>query len=96
MVDKEFVSKWKTGIDMITPLQRTKVDLVSYSIILLGMVLGIIINIRAKVWWLVIVLSGSLCLVGLTYLGAIQKYRILSKFEKEVKENEQESIVQSS
>lgn len=85
MNNKEFISRWKGGIEMVTPLQRTKVDLVSYSIIVIGMILGIIVNIRAKVWWLVIVLSGSLCLVAMTYLGAIQKYRMLNKFEQETK-----------
>jgi uncharacterized membrane protein YoaK (UPF0700 family) len=88
METKEFISKWKGGIEMVTPLQRAKVDLISYSIIIIGMILGIIINIRAKVWWLVIVLSGSLLLLVMTYLSAIQKYKMLNKFEQEVKQNE--------
>ena len=88
METKEFISRWKGGIEMVTPLQRTKVDLVSYTIILIGMILGIIINVHAKVWWLVIVLSGSLLLLVMTYLGVIQKFKMLTKFEQEVKNEE--------
>lgn len=92
METKEFINRWKAGIEMVTPLQRSKVDLVSYSIVIVGIILGIIVNIRTKVWWLVIVLSGSLLLLAMTYLGAIQRFRILTKFEQEVKQNETEEI----
>lgn len=84
MTHEGFFTKWKQGIDKVTPIQQFKVQLFSYWIIFIGIILGIISCIITKTWWLMIILIGSFILTGMQWLGVYQRYRILQKIEKEV------------
>lgn len=80
--------KWKEGVRAITPLQIVKINLNAYILILIGIVLGIITSILNQLWWLVLILFGSLVVSVTAYIGLWQKYQTLksiSKFVEEVK-----------
>jgi len=42
---KEFIGRWKEGIEGITPKQRIKSQMTGYKITMLGMILGIIFSL---------------------------------------------------
>ena len=87
---KEFFSRWKQGIEGITPLQQTKAIVNGTWISLLGIVLGIIVSLfqLKNFWWIVIILIGAFIVSGMGQIGNLQKYYALKKFEQEVN-NEQ-------
>ena len=82
---KEFFNKWKQGMQMITPLQQTKISLIGNAFVLTGVIIGIIIMIITRTWWLLIILIGSLILVSVGALGSIQKYWALKEVDKLMK-----------
>jgi len=88
---KEFMQRWKQGIQEVNQVQQLKISLIGYWIVLGGIVSGIISAIITSIWWLMIVLLGSLIITGVSTLGAYQKYNILSKLLKEVKDETENS-----
>lgn len=80
---KEFMKRWKLGIEGVTPLQQTKMQLWSTWIMILGLLCGIVISIIgiAKLWWLMIILIGGLGNTSIQLLGLWQKKRLLQKFD---------------
>ena len=80
----EFASRWKEGINKVTPLQQIKVSMFGYLIIVAGILVGIVSAIIYKSWWLLIILIGSFVVTGVQFLGMYQRYNLLSKIEKEV------------
>lgn len=86
----QYIQKWKTGIQNITPIQQTNIQIRSNWIILVGISGGIITSLFAAktLWWLVIILTGALLVTITQQLGAYQKKRILDTIEKEVNSNE--------
>jgi hypothetical protein len=85
----EFASRWKEGVQKVTPLQQIKVQIWGYIIVLMGVIWGIVMAFLFKTWWLFTILTGSLLVSFTTLFGVIQKYMILSKIEKEVRINEE-------
>ena len=81
---KNVISRWLGGVQAITPLQMVKINLWSYLLVFVGIILGLITT-WGKTWWLFLVLLGSLLISGLTYLSLIQKYKLLSNIQKELK-----------
>lgn len=79
LTPKEFAERFKSGVEKITPLQNTKITLWGFGIVEMGLILGIIFNIIASIWWLVIVLCGSLLITTMSILGTYQKYLIQKK-----------------
>ena len=86
---KQFLGRWKKGVEGVTPLQQTTTTLWSYPLVIGGLVTGIVIMIIRKEWWLLVILCGSLpmTLMGLlsTYQKYIQQkriYKIMNKLEK--------------
>lgn len=88
---KEFASRWKSGVQAVTPLQQMKVTLFGYFIVIVGIIWGIIFTAIIHTWWLLVILCGSLFVSGMQTLGALQKYIILNKIEKEVNNAIQET-----
>ncbi len=80
----EFASRWKEGINKVTPLQQIKVSMFGYLIIVAGILVGIVSAIIYKSWWLLIILIGSIVVTGVQFLGMFQRYNLLKKIEKEV------------
>jgi len=86
LTKEQFMERWKSGIEKVTPLQNTKVTLIGQVIVLTGIVLGIIVNIVFSIWWLVVILIGSLIISLMATLGTYQKYITLNKMEKMMQE----------
>ena len=92
---KEFMARWRSGIQAVTPLQSTRSQLMFSYIVLVGLIGGIIVSLLAwkTLWWLVITLIGTLGIQVLGLIGTYQKYVILKNIENMMKggENEIES-----
>ncbi len=103
---KQFMTRWKEGIEGITPLQQAKTNLLGTWITLSGILSGIIINALVRMenqWiWIEVILVGSLVLVIIQMIGGFQKFwrfketdKIQKQFEKELKEDlEQVELVE--
>lgn len=89
---KEFMARWKKGLEGITPLQQTKTQLTGSYISLLGIVLGLIVCIIAyeKLWWVGIILVGALINTGATTIGVWQKKKQLQNIEDLMNTNTEE------
>lgn len=90
---KEFMKRWKEGIEGITPLQQAKTVLLGNWIVVSGILSGMIINalvrVKSQWWWIEIILLGSLILVVIQMIGGLQKYWRFKAIEKAQRELEQ-------
>ena len=85
---KQFMKRWKDGVEGITPLQQTKTSLMSFPLIFGGIITGIIIMLFRKEWWLLAILTGSLPLTSMQLLSMWQKYKQMKKINETMKELE--------
>jgi len=85
LTTKEFFERWKEGIQKITPLQQTKISLQGVLLVLVGVIIGLISTFMTAVWWLFIVLIGSLFLTSVNLIGTLQRYFALKKLDEEFK-----------
>lgn len=83
---KEFFKRWKGGIEAITPIQQSKISLMGNVLVLVGVITGLITTSLLRVWWLFIILLGSLLLTSMGFLGTIQKYFALKKINEMMKD----------
>jgi hypothetical protein len=81
---KEFMSRWKSGINKVTPLQQVKSQLIFSMITLIGIVCGIVVSIIAikTLWWLGIILLAAFGNTIIGVIGLYQKYIQLDKINK--------------
>jgi len=90
---KEFMKRWKHGIEGITPLQQAKTNLWGNWIVLSGILSGMIINALVRMkdqWvWIEVVLAGSLVLVVIQMIGGFQRYWRFKEIDKAQRELEQ-------
>ena len=82
--EKSFFETWSDGIKAITPLQMTKVNLFGLFIILVGIIIGLYMTFKTKMWWLVVILSGSLIVSLSSFVGTYRNYLNLIGFYKVV------------
>jgi hypothetical protein len=89
---KEFMERFKAGIEKATPLQQAKAMFPGYFIVLAGIVFGLVTTFLLKTWWLFVILIGSLVISFVQLLGAYQKYLMLKRvdnmFKESIKEEE--------
>ena len=80
---QEFMSRWKEGIEGITPLQQTNTQLWGSTIMIIGILAGIIVSIVAfnNLWWVMIILIGALINSLIQFLGVLQKRIALKRIE---------------
>lgn len=78
---KEFIERWKGGIERVTPIQQLKVSLFGYTIIVAGILFGLVSTYIASLWWLFTILSGSLIVTGVQVLGTYQRFLMLKKLD---------------
>ena len=78
---KEFTTRWKQGVEGITPIQQTKSTISGYLIIFIGVLWGLILAYKSGTWWLFIILIGSTVVTGTQFIGTLQKYILLKKME---------------
>ena len=81
---KQFFDKWKEGIQKVTPLQQTKIQVRSTKISLIGIIGGIGVSIWKfeNLWWVLLILIGVLGVTSMQLLGMVQKRNILENIEK--------------
>jgi len=84
---KEFMARWRNGIEGVDAYQQTKMQIISTLIILIGIICGIIITLFTlkTVWWLTIILGGALFNTLVQLLGLWQKKKILGRFQINLK-----------
>jgi len=90
---KEFKQRWSEGIAGITQLQLVSQQLRGMNIILLGLLCGIVVccfNIK-NLWWLLIILIGSLYVNITQYIGTWQKKKAYEDVENRIKKLDKES-----
>lgn len=85
---KEYMERWKKGIEQVTPLQQTRAQYRSTIIMLIGILAGIIISAAnfKKLWWVLLILVGAFGVTGFQLLGLWQKKRVLEAYDKVVEE----------
>jgi len=78
---KEWLQRWKRGIEGITPLQQVNLQLKGTFIIIIGLCSGIVISIIGikNLWWLLIILVGGLFNTVVQYLGLWQKKQVFKR-----------------
>lgn len=79
---REFMARWKKGIEGVTPFQQLKAQMFSTLVMLLGFVCGIVVTLFAfkSSWWITIILLGGLLNTSIQYLGQWQKKRLLEPY----------------
>ena len=80
---KEYLSRWKQGIQKVDILYQTKIQVRSTWIIILGILAGLVISaINFKtLWWLFIILLGALGNTAVQLISLIQKKNLLYSLE---------------
>jgi len=86
---KEFFQRWKQGIQAVTPLQQTFISLIGNILVLIGVIVGLITTFLLGVWWLFIVLLGSLFLSSMGLLANLQKYIAFKDLQRRMKNVEE-------
>jgi hypothetical protein len=79
---KEFLGRWRKGIEGISPVQQSLTSLWGFPLILGGMMTGIVINIINHVWWLVIILIGGFPPTLMSLVSLWQKYQSQKKAQE--------------
>lgn len=82
---KEYMARWKEGINGVTNLQRLKIQSKGVNIQLLGILLGIVMSIITikAMWWVMIILIGAIIVTGSQKLGLMQQINKIEQIEKE-------------
>ena len=83
---KEFIGRWKKGVEGITPKQQSLTSLWGFPLIFGGIFTGIIINIIHRQYWLILLLVGSLPITIMQVVSLWQKYIAQKKAEEMVKQ----------
>ena len=84
---KEFMARWKQGIEGITPLQQVKGQLNSTYIMLIGISCGFVISLFGfkNLWWLSIILGAAFFNTLISALGLFQKKIALERIDDLIK-----------
>jgi len=72
---RQFITRWKEGVEGTTPLQQTIIQIYSTVIIITGLLIGIVITLIGfkTLWWVTIILVGALGNTSVQLLGLVQK-----------------------
>jgi len=83
---KEFMKRWKNGVEGITPLQQTRTTLWSFLPLVAGILWGITVTFLGKTYWMTLILCGSLPITLIQVLSNYQKYTKQKAVEETLKE----------
>ena len=80
---KDFINRWKSGIEGITPLQQVKMQVKSTWLMVVGLLCGIVMSIIGirTLWWLLIILVAGLFNTLVQLIGVWQKKRALENIQ---------------
>lgn len=84
---KEAGKRFKQGIEGITPIQQLKIQIQGTWISILGIILGIIVNMffLKNFWWIIVILIGAVIVTGISQIGQYQKYWAMKEIESRMK-----------
>jgi hypothetical protein len=88
---KQFIKRWKEGVETTSPLQQVKISLWGYPLIYGGTITGLIIMIIRREWWLVLILTGTLPILTMNLLSTWQKYKQMKKVYDTIKQLENDT-----
>jgi hypothetical protein len=83
---KEFIKRWKTGVEGTTPLQQTTISLWGFPFIFGGIFTGLVIMFFRGEYWLILILAGSLPITSMQFLSLWQKYKRQKLIDKQMRE----------
>jgi hypothetical protein len=93
---KEFMKRWRSGVEGINGLQQKKMQLMGIWITLTGVIAGIVVNVLIRIenmwWWMEIILFGSLILILVQFLGTYQAYKRFKLIDIQMKEIEKKKM----
>lgn len=80
---KEFMSRWKKGIQGVTQLQQIQMTYKSTWVMVLGLSAGLIVSLIAfkSLWWLALILFAGLFNTLIVQIGSYQKITLLKSLE---------------
>ena len=81
---KEFMAKWKEGINRVTPIQQIQSQVIFTFITLIGLLCGIVVTIFnfSSLWWLCIILVAAFGNTTVGLIGLNQKLILLKQIEE--------------
>jgi len=85
---KEFFKRWKQGMKNLTPVQRTKNDLISTGIILVGFIIGLFAliffnnNFGAITYGLILIFIGSIYSNILKFFALLNQLELFKDIER--------------
>lgn len=78
---KQFIKRFKLGVEGITPLQQSKTTLWSFVPLFGGILWGIAATFFLKTYWMTLILCGSLPITIIQFISNWQKYRKQKQIE---------------
>lgn len=75
---KEFLTRWKQGINSISPYTLAKNERFGQFIMFVGLIIGLAVSVYGKQWWLCIILVGGLISILVSLIGTQQKINSLA------------------
>ncbi len=89
---REFLKRWRTGIEGITGKQQKFTQLMGTWITIIGITAGMLVNVIIRMknlwWWVEIILGGSLIIAITNLIGTYQAYRRFKIIEEEMEKIE--------
>jgi hypothetical protein len=94
---KEFIAKWKLGIESIPPAKQLQIQIRSSRISLFGVACGIVTNIIILkkmwyTWWILLVLGAAFFNGLMVLISQIQKQKQLKMYDSILLNAEEEKI----
>jgi hypothetical protein len=80
---KDFLKRWKEGLEGLTPLQKIKSQIAGTRMMLIGFFLGLFVTLYGwkNLWWVTIILIGAIINTGVQYIGLKQQKKIFDDLE---------------
>lgn len=78
---KEFMQRWKEGIERVTPIQLTQNQINGFFVVMVGELWGIYVAILSLQYWLILILIGAFMVSKAQLTVIYQKKLILKKLE---------------
>ena len=86
---KEFITRWKQGVEGVTPLQLARTNYTGSWIVSVGILFGLAVTITHDTfWWISIILCGALFNSTASLISSWQKYNTLKNLEAHFEEGE--------
>ena len=89
---KEFIKEWGKGIEGITPIQQTRTSLIGMIPILTGTVLGLVMTFIGEMYWVSLILYGSMPILLMQLTSTYQKYKKQKIIEDTMKQLNKEEF----